>query len=1307
MQAHAVSSLPATLPELLHTKSGELDSVLVFLRSGTPKVWSYAQLFEEASIHARRLTSLGLRQGGGDVILTSFLRHEDHILFFWACCLAGIPVCPLPAWHPDPSRQAAVFRHLCDVFENPTLVTTSDAAQTVHALAPDLRVITAEELPSPDTESVTYPTWKPCPDDVVCYMLTSGSTGKSKAVALRHSNLLSAVRGKIAHHGTSSTSRFLNWISFDHVACLCEVHLHALEVNGSQFHTSPSEIIRRPSDLLRLCSEFKITYTFSPNFLLAKICEENQSAPYDKLDLSPLHSLISGGEAVPIKTAVAFADLMEKCGAPRNALRAGFGMTETCAGSVYDTRPILRDPTSVSIKYLSVGKSCNGISVRIVEPITGSASPPDKIGSLQVRGPTVFRQYHNDPMATAEAFTADGWFVTGELGYLDQDGNLHLVGRTKDVLNINGLKYASEDVEHYVEEAGIPGVVKSSVFVCPVRIGQADTETYAVFYQHDMGAGSAYDEAYGDEIVASNKAVKSRCAMFCSQAPHVVLALPRQYFVKSALGKVSRSGLSHSYLAGEFKDAEGRQTSANPTQGIEYAPSDMNSPVEHLVAKAISDVFDCSITGVRREQNIFDFGASSLHLMRLKHVLEERLSVRDIPTIELLRRPNVGELCDYIGTFSAEGSSSALASVEYQPLVCLNASGLNPPLFLVHPGVGEILVFIGLARMFTGDRPVYALRARGFDHGESPFGTFQEMVDSYTSAIEKCLPNGPYCIAGYSFGGAVAFEIGKRWQKAESASPGSELIWTEVLLNLTMFLSLIPSLELDSVRAALLAEFPAIEGHDMEPCEKTRGAVIKWIFKRANQRRLSELNLELNAFARWVKVAYEINRTGRTFEPRGCVKGALTTVFCAVPLPSMGTREEYRRERLSAWKEFSGPRFEMVDVDGEHYTMLSEEHIDSFAQKLKQALQRSEKSPVEISAQMSPSKADFDAVPVIDFGLAEKSPNEYFQQLKYALEEVGFLVLVNVPGFEASFQQDLFALAESLFRKPQAWKDSLGTENSFSLRGYFRADTIEGAHKAHAEAYRFGAEMPAPGDVKDTTVPFWLRLHEGPNQWPPEEDVPGFRRQMEVLFERYYQLNLTLNQHICALLGVDAAVLDAYFPAKREFNSAIWHYFPVTPEIARSARDGFAQAMHEHRDPSTFVTCLIQSRAGLQVQNHAGAWVDIPMVEGGVVCNIGMHLMTLTGGRLVATTHRVNTLKIDEDRYTIPYVLSTRLDKRIEPLPQFAAKAHVPPNPKILKLMAVEDPLVRSGYARLSLFPAATKRLYPKEFEEARALGVL
>lgn len=165
--------------------------------------------------------------------------------------------------------------------------------------------------------------------------------------------------------------------------------------------------------------------------------------------------------------------------------------------------------------------------------------------------------------------------------------------------------------------------------------------------------------------------------------------------------------------------------------------------------------------------------------------------------------------------------------------------------------------------------------------------------------------------------------------------------------------------------------------------------------------------------------------------------------------------------------------------------------------------------------------------------------------------------------------------------------------------------------QAYAEAYRFGAEMPAPGALDDPKIPFWLKLHEGPNQWPAESDLPRFRETMVILFERYRQLNLELNKHVCELLSISNEVLDDFFPTKPEFNAAWWHYFPINEEIRKQTSKGFANGMHEHRDPSTFVTCLIQSGPGLQVQNHQGAWIDIPMIEGGVVCNIGEQISQL------------------------------------------------------------------------------------------------
>jgi hypothetical protein len=468
-------------------------------------------------------------------------------------------------------------------------------------------------------------------------------------------------------------------------------------------------------------------------------------------------AIISGGEAVPRKTAVAFADLIDQLGARRNVLRAGFGMSETAAGSIYDRAPITKDAGATEAQFLSLGTCCDGINMRVVDD-SGTPISGGETGALQVKGPTVFNEYFGNPTATAEAFTDDGWFITGDVGRLDDQGRLHLTGRDKDVLNVNGVKTSTAEIEAYVLEAAIGGIVTSSVFACPLRLEGAETETYAVFYQHD-GVDVSVPVMREDaaDIRTTTSAIRTACTVVCSQAPHVVLPLPVAEFTKTAIGKVSRAQLVKAYQAGKY-DSIIAQLAAYASAG-DHTNSVQDSEVGRIVAECIVETFGADLA-VDASMNVFDLGASSMHLMRIKHQIQERLGLSDLPTIEMLRRPVVGELIDYLETIRASTTSGS-RQVEYEPVVCLHAQGSKPPVFLIHPGVGEILVFINLARVLADDRPVYAIRARGFDHGDAPFETLEEMVRKYTDSIEATYPSGPYFISGYSYGGAVAFEVGK------------------------------------------------------------------------------------------------------------------------------------------------------------------------------------------------------------------------------------------------------------------------------------------------------------------------------------------------------------------------------------------------------------------------------------------------------------------------------------------------------------------------------------------------------------------
>ncbi|KAF9525716.1 hypothetical protein CPB83DRAFT_858976 [Crepidotus variabilis] len=959
----------ATLADLLERRSQSSDPKLNFLdtEGKITRSLSYAQLWTESQEYAARLVSAGLKTDGTDVVIAHFTDHETHIRTFWACCLAGIPFCPIPPLHPDESRQVLLFEHLQKVFTSPTFISKDDTIHSVLRLVPTLKALSTSHINSlsvgPELSSQIYPHASLKPDDVLCYMLTSGSTGNSKAVRLAHSNFLSNARGKAKCHNTTTSSHLLNWIAFDHVACISDVHFQALLVDASQYHIAPSAIIGNPRNLLNICSRYRISYTFSPNFLLAQICRDVASVPYppNEIDLSSLMAFISGGEAVPVKNAVEFTNILEQFGASRDVLRGGFGMTETCAGCIFDTRAIHRDAKDFDAKHLSLGKCCDGVSVRVVNPKTGDACAPLQEGQLQLQGPTVFRGYHNNPKANAESFS-EGWFITGDTALLDADGNLHLIGRDKDCININGVKYPSADVENYVEDQNIDGLMKSFVYVCSMRLADANTETYAVFYQHEIPVEDDLTPAQVTSIASTSGIVKAMCAVFCSQAPHVCLPLPRKYFVKTALGKVSRLALVSTYAKGDFQELEeALVVKESSTTFEDHAPK---TSQEKVIFDCIAAVFNADPSSLKRFDNLFDMGASSMQLMQLKQRLQKHLSITDIPPIEILKRPVLAHLSDYLVDIldrSSSGTTAPLSAQGYNPLHCLNPTGTKPPLFLVSPALGEILLFIGLAKVLNDDRPIYALRARGFDVDETPFESVNDMAECYTSAIEKSYPSGPYHLAGYSFGGSVAFEIGKKlvehgkqvaWVGIIDSPPRIQvkdilLNWAEVLFIFCQVLQLEPGLNFPTWKAALEKKFPEVIGVDSEPSSAQE--IISWALNNCDQDRVASLQLGMTSFRRWLTIAYEVNFVKLKYQPLGTVPGALMTAFRAKEA-SIGDWAGYQSDELAEWQEFSSDgNFEVADIDGNHYNLLSD-HVDSFAGNVRTSLARAEKMMFETTA---------------------------------------------------------------------------------------------------------------------------------------------------------------------------------------------------------------------------------------------------------------------------------------------------------------------------------------------------------------------
>lgn len=189
-----------------------------------------------------------------------------------------------------------------------------------------------------------------------------------------------------------------------------------------------TDLLADPLRFLRLLEKHKVEFAFAPNFFLSKLYDSLVAVgPNLKHDLSMLQVLTSGGEANVTSTCAALQNVLHRFGANgENLIRPGFGMTETCAGSIYNLRFPARD-TWQGLEYASLGTCVSGISMRVLVSQDGSEreATAGETGSLQVSGPVVFQEYFNDDEATRQAFTPDGWFITGDNAYIDATGHLN------------------------------------------------------------------------------------------------------------------------------------------------------------------------------------------------------------------------------------------------------------------------------------------------------------------------------------------------------------------------------------------------------------------------------------------------------------------------------------------------------------------------------------------------------------------------------------------------------------------------------------------------------------------------------------------------------------------------------------------------------------------------------------------------------------------------------------------------------------------------------------------------------------------
>ncbi|NEP40647.1 MAG: AMP-binding protein, partial [Okeania sp. SIO2H7] len=290
--------------------------------------------------------------------------------------------------------------------------------------------------------------YKSQPQDLAVLLLTSGSTGIPKAVMQKNSNLLSMSAGTIAMNQFSSQDVTLNWMPMDHVGALVFLSIMAVDLGCQQIHVPTELILQSPLKWLDLIDCYQATISWAPNFAFTLIGDRAEEVKKRHWNLSSMKFLVNAGEAIVTKTARNFLQLLNSYGLSTTAIHPAFGMCETCSGITWSNSFSL-ESSSDEDKFVELGQPIAGTCLRIVDgnqQVVGEGV----VGFLQVKGASVTSGYYQNITANKEAFTADGWFNTGDLGFL-KNGCLTITGRQKDVIIINGLNYYSHEIESALE----------------------------------------------------------------------------------------------------------------------------------------------------------------------------------------------------------------------------------------------------------------------------------------------------------------------------------------------------------------------------------------------------------------------------------------------------------------------------------------------------------------------------------------------------------------------------------------------------------------------------------------------------------------------------------------------------------------------------------------------------------------------------------------------------------------------------------------------------------------------------------------
>ena len=471
--------------------------------------FTYGETWRLAGRLANTLRAAGVR--AGDRVAVQVEKSPEAVILFYATARLGAIYLPL-----NTAYTLAELEYFLADAEPAAVVARPEAEGPITGLAKRLGVKATLTLGTAGDGSLMDQASQagddlPLPavgwDHLAAILYTSGTTGRSKGAMLTHGNLASNALALAQTWAFSRDDVLIHALPVYHTHGLFTA-TNTLTLAGGQMLWLPRF---DPAEVMRLLPQ-ATTLMGVPTFYSRLLDHPGLT----REATAHMRLFISGSAPLLAETHRAFE---ERTG---HAILERYGMTET---NMNTSNPYRGDRIAGT-----VGFPLQGIELRIADPTSGMPLPQGEIGMIELKGPNVCKGYWRNPEKTAESFRPDGFFITGDLGMIDENGYVSIVGRGKDLVITGGLNVYPKEIEAEID--ALPGVVESAVIGLPhADFGEAVTALVV------RARGATIDEA---RIVG---ALATRLAKF--KLPKRVLFLDD--LPRNAMGKVQKAKLRETY----------------------------------------------------------------------------------------------------------------------------------------------------------------------------------------------------------------------------------------------------------------------------------------------------------------------------------------------------------------------------------------------------------------------------------------------------------------------------------------------------------------------------------------------------------------------------------------------------------------------------------------------------------------------------------------------------------------------------------------------------------------------------------------